>query len=88
MACNGICVRHKALKPANAAAGRYITGQKRCQICALFLNWESIWCPCCGYRLRTKPRNMKYKAKLKQNIISIFEAGRGGGTNTVKEDSY
>jgi hypothetical protein len=24
-----------------------------------------LWCPCCGYRLRTKPRNLKYKAKLR-----------------------
>gem|GEM_PF-7010614 len=22
--------------------------------------------PCCGYRLRTKPRNLKYKSKLSQ----------------------
>jgi uncharacterized Zn finger protein (UPF0148 family) len=24
-----------------------------------------IMCPCCGYRLRTKPRHSKYKAKLR-----------------------
>ena len=41
------------------------TGQKRCQICETFLKWDGIWCPCCGYRLRTRPRNMKYKAKLR-----------------------
>jgi len=27
--------------------------------------WDGLWCPCCGYRLRTKPRNLKYKAKLR-----------------------
>ena len=27
-----------------------------------------MWCPCCGYRLRTKPRNLKYKAKLRARV--------------------
>jgi hypothetical protein len=63
MTCKGICVRHKAQKPVGT--GRYSTGQKRCQICELFLRWDGLWCPCCGYRLRTRPRNLKYKAKLR-----------------------
>jgi hypothetical protein len=29
------------------------------------MKWDGLWCPCCGYRLRTKPRNLKYKAKLR-----------------------
>ncbi|MDQ3873466.1 MAG: hypothetical protein M3258_07655, partial [Thermoproteota archaeon] len=41
------------------------SGQKRCQICEIFIKWDGLWCPCCGYRLRTKPRNLKYKAKLR-----------------------
>ena len=63
MTCKGICIRHKAQKPVGS--GRYATGQKRCQICELFIKWDGLWCPCCGYRLRTKPRNLQYKAKLK-----------------------
>ena len=63
MTCKGICIRHKAQKPVGS--GRYATGQKRCQICELFIRWDGLWCPCCGYRLRTKPRNLKYKAKLR-----------------------
>ena len=31
----------------------------------IFLKWDGLWCPCCGYRLRSKPRNLKYKAKLR-----------------------
>ena len=49
MTCKGICIRHKAQKP----------------VCEIFLKWDGLWCPCCGYRLRTKPRNLKYKAKLR-----------------------
>ena len=39
-----------------------------CQICEIFIKWEGLWCPCCGYRLRTKPRNLKYKAKLRARV--------------------
>jgi len=56
MTCKGICV------------GRYASGQRRCQICEIFIKWEGLWCPCCGYRLRTKPRNLKYKAKLRARV--------------------
>jgi hypothetical protein len=62
MVCKGICVRHKAMKPVGT--GRYSTGQKRCQVCEIFVKWDGLFCPCCGYRLRTKPRNLKLKAKL------------------------
>jgi len=49
MTCKGICIRHKAQKPPGT--GRYSTGQKRCQVCEIFLRWDGLWCPCCGYRL-------------------------------------
>ena len=69
MTCKGVCIRHKAL-------GRYINGNKRCQICNLFIKWDGIFCPCCGSRLRMGPRNMKFKAKLriKQKQKEIQEA--------------
>ena len=63
MTCKGICTRYKAQKPVGA--GRYASGQRRCQICEIFIKWEGLWCPCCGYRLRTKPRNKIYKEKLR-----------------------
>ena len=50
MPCKGVCIRHKA-------SSRYATGQKRCQVCELFVKWNGLSCPCCGYKLRTKPRN-------------------------------
>jgi len=69
MVCKGICIRHKALKPVGH--GRYGTGQRRCQICEIFLNWDaSFWCPCCGFRLRTRPRNLKYKDKFRTSKIA------------------
>lgn len=62
MTCKDICVRHRAQKPAGS--GRYASGQKRCQVCEIFLKWDGLWCPCCGYRLRTKPRNSAFKKKF------------------------
>jgi len=60
MSCDGVeCVKCKALKPVGI--GRYASGQKRCQICSIFMMHNGIKCPCCNYKLRTKPRNSKYK---------------------------
>ena len=64
MPCSGICGRHKAPKPPGHM-GRYASGQKRCQICEVFIMWPDMYCPCCGYRLRSKPRNRIYKEKLR-----------------------
>ena len=59
MVCKGICTRHKAIRPKTGM--RYLTGQKRCQGCQIFIHWQGTWCPCCGYRLRIKPRNKTFK---------------------------
>jgi hypothetical protein len=64
MTCKGICIRHRAEKPLGHF-GRYATGQKRCQICAIYMRWDGIWCPCCGCRVRTRSRNSKFKQELK-----------------------
>jgi hypothetical protein len=59
MPCNGLCIRDKASRG-------YANGHKRCNHCDLFVKWEGLWCPCCGYRLRTKPRHSKFKTKLRE----------------------
>jgi hypothetical protein len=66
MTCRGVCVRYKAGKPS-LGHGRYATGQKRCQICEIFIQCDGLMCPCCSYRLRLKPRNMKSKIRLLSN---------------------
>lgn len=74
MVCKGICIRYKATKPVSG--GRYENGQHRCQICEIFVSWEGLWCPCCGYRMRGKPRNKEYKEKYRDAT----------GTNKVVKD--
>ena len=79
MTCKGICSRYKAQKPVGT--GRYASGQRRCQICEIFIKWEGLWCPCCGYRLRTKPRNLKYKAKLRARVEA--DSAEESETNSI-----
>ena len=55
MVCKGICSRHKAIRPSTGQC--YLIGQKCCQVCQIFMDWEGIFCPCCGYKLRVTPRN-------------------------------
>jgi len=64
--CNNVCHRYRAKKPNDV--GRYLSGQKRCNPCGIYINWDGLWCPCCNYKLRTKPRSSKYKEKYLKAI--------------------
>ena len=67
MVCKGICLRHKAIKPSNI--GRYIAGQKRCQVCQIYLIWQTNnYRPCYGNELRIKLG----EGKLKQGVIQFL----------------
>ncbi|MGI9567677.1 MAG: hypothetical protein ACR2LL_11780 [Nitrosopumilus sp.] len=63
MSCRGICHRYKAKWIAREY--RYLSGQKRCNVCSIFIEWEGMHCPCCGMSLRTRPRTGLYKTRLK-----------------------
>jgi hypothetical protein len=79
MTCKGICIRHKD-------SYRYDTGNKRCQICEIFIKWDGLWCPCCGYRLRNGPRSFKFKAKLrirKQKEKQMQKAQNKNNSNII-----
>ncbi len=65
MVCKDICLKYKV--SGVFPNGRYTSGQKWCVICAIYIKWTGTWCPCCGYKLRTKPRSKKLKAKLKEH---------------------
>jgi hypothetical protein len=65
MACKEICVHHKA------ACNNYANGQKRCQVCELFMEWKGLRCPCCHCKLRTKPRNVKFKRRRLMTSIEM-----------------
>ena len=58
MTCREICAKYRA--PGLKERSRYNAGQKRCQKCGLFVICNDLNCPCCGAKLRTKPRNTSY----------------------------
>ncbi|GEM_PF-340611 len=63
MPCKGLCEKYKAKK--GYGLFRYAFGQKRCQICQIFIRYGGTRCPCCGYKLRASPRQTKYRIKFK-----------------------
>lgn len=64
MVCKGTCVKYKIKKPKSDYGGRYESGQKRCSMCAIFIKWDGLHCPCCNFSLRTKPRNTQNRRQL------------------------
>ena len=32
------------------------------------MKWDGLWCPCCKYKLRSKPKNKKYREKFQARI--------------------
>ena len=67
--CTKKCKNYKAQKPTRAA-GRYATGQKRCQFCEIFIQWDGLCCPCCKGRLRCGPRSREGKEKYLEQTIA------------------
>ena len=46
-------------------------GQTLCQIFEKYLLWKGLWCPCCGYRFRGKPRSPNYKDRFRARISQL-----------------
>lgn len=65
MGCRGICSEYSEKKINPKGSGMYNLGYKRCTVCECFMKREGKNCPCCGYRLRTKPKNTIGRKNLK-----------------------
>ncbi len=70
MVCKENCAKYRAIRshPGRShyysEVGHYNMGQKRCQVCEIFIMWLGTRCPCCHTTLRTVPRPKKYRQKL------------------------
>ena len=68
-ACKKLCLQYLAQKPSSGS--RYENGQRRCLVCEQYITVEGtkdergLFCKCCHYRVRSKPRNRIYKEKLR-----------------------
>jgi len=61
--CKGICVQYKTGK--NPDGSRYGNGKKRCSVCDIFIEYSDLYCPCCGFKLKTLSRNKQSKARIR-----------------------
>lgn len=69
MACKKTCKKYIAIN-SDSTHARYAIGQKRCGTCEIFLIWDhDNNCPCCGHKLRIKPKN----ARLKRQYNKILK---------------
>ena len=63
MGCKGICGKYKTGKTKEG--NWYGDNNKRCTRCAIFIEYEGVYCPCCGHRLRTGPLAKLYKERCR-----------------------
>jgi hypothetical protein len=56
-----IYVYNYCSRTPSSSLNRY-TDQKRYQVCAIFIEWKDVQCPCCSNVLRTKSRRYGHDA--------------------------
>jgi len=74
MVCKGVCTKYKAKWTMQQF--RYTNGQKRCNICEIFVTWDGRHCPCCGMLLRTRPRISRYRQQCIIETAKIRELSK------------
>lgn len=99
--CKGICKNFKVKK--TAGRGRYGSGQGRCQMCDVWMNFRGAhlkggipatidsvgwFCNCCNYRIRQKPRNKVYKEKLRNQVSERQDMNAQIDTQNSKEQGW
>ena len=52
--CKNICLKYKVNRKQKGC--RYNHNHKYCVECQIFMLWGGVFCPCCGTKLRAKPR--------------------------------
>lgn len=58
--CRGKCLKYKVKNRYNDPENGY------CALnCGIFIRWEGTHCPCCGYKLRRRPRTNSYDSTVK-----------------------
>lgn len=55
LSCKGKCESFRA-KKTDIRESLYGQGKKYCVTCGLFITWNGVYCPCCNYKMRVKPR--------------------------------
>lgn len=70
MTCKELCIQHKAKKKGTLS--RYGNGQKRCQICDIFMNWMGDLLSLLWVQIANKTKKAKIQGKTCFTIISDY----------------
>ena len=77
MPCKNVCGRPEYQRPGErrrSGGMHYADGWKRCIPCRTMLRHDGLWCPCCGKRLRTRPRQARAKRRwLESTAVAAAE---------------
>uniref|UniRef100_A0AAT9JAD3 ORF62 n=1 Tax=Nitrosopumilaceae spindle-shaped virus TaxID=3065433 RepID=A0AAT9JAD3_9VIRU len=49
MSCKNICQNYK-VPPSHYRGSMFEKGYRRCNVCATYLDWQGLFCPCCGLK--------------------------------------
>lgn len=74
MGCKGKCDHHKfrmlhKIKGLGGATNSYKNGWKKCTECGISVFTEGLYCPCCNFKLRARPRSGR--TKLEKQKITV-----------------
>lgn len=70
--CRKICLKYKIKKESPTQSLYEIDGSKYCQYCRTHMVWKkNYFCPCCGRRLRSRPRTSEAidKYRLTKKVV-------------------
>jgi hypothetical protein len=72
LVCRNICERIYSKKIV-FGGGNYLSGQKYCRRCEVYMHHNGFFCPCCGMQLRLTPSNRECKEILRKRKASRIE---------------
>lgn len=72
--CNKICLKYKIKKTRQDQSFYDFEGGKYCQHCRTHMIWKkNYFCPCCGRRLRSRPRTASAQDKYRQVKKVVYQ---------------
>ncbi len=71
--CRKTCLQYKVRKTKLGQSFYAIQDTKYCSRCGEFIKWQGYHCPCCGGRLRSRPRANLGMDKYRQRKKVVYQ---------------
>ena len=68
--CRGICDRFEFPYAPGRDGKAYRNGRKRCRHCDMWIAWDGVRCPCCGFMLSTRAQDKRNTEKARKRRIA------------------